>query len=84
MPALSHDDHCWDCLIHGAQTVVSADTYRDRRESMKSLARDILDGNCPDGKYYISKPWYDNTSLISHGLNASMDWEWDKGSISCI
>ncbi|KAJ1420139.1 Ubiquitin-specific peptidase 48 [Sesbania bispinosa] len=56
-PALSHDDHCWDCLIHGAQTVVSADTYRDRRESMKTLARDILDGNCLDGKYYISRPW---------------------------
>ncbi|TKY74650.1 Ubiquitin carboxyl-terminal hydrolase 26 [Spatholobus suberectus] len=56
-PALSHDNHCWDCLIHGAMTVVSADTYRDRRESMKSLARDILDGNCLDGKYYISRPW---------------------------
>ncbi|XP_061346199.1 ubiquitin carboxyl-terminal hydrolase 26-like isoform X1 [Gastrolobium bilobum] len=55
--ALSHDDHCWDCLIHGARTAVSADTYRDRRESMKSLARDILDGNCLDGKYYISRPW---------------------------
>ncbi|KAL5190121.1 Ubiquitin carboxyl-terminal hydrolase 26 [Glycine soja] len=49
-PALSHDNHCRDCLIHGAMTVVSADTYRDRRESMKSLARDILDGNCLDGK----------------------------------
>ncbi|KAL5145003.1 Ubiquitin carboxyl-terminal hydrolase 26 [Glycine soja] len=56
-PALSHDNHCRDCLIHGAMTVVSADTYRDRRESMKSLARDILDGNCLDGKYYISRPW---------------------------
>ncbi|CAJ1973795.1 unnamed protein product [Sphenostylis stenocarpa] len=56
-PALSHDNHCLDCLIHGAMTVVSADTYRDRRESMKSLARDILDGNCLDGKYYISRPW---------------------------
>ncbi|CAL0319194.1 unnamed protein product [Lupinus luteus] len=57
-PALSHDDHCLDCLIHGAHTVVSADTYRGRRESMKLLARDILDGNCiDDGKYYISRPW---------------------------
>ncbi|XP_027353801.1 ubiquitin carboxyl-terminal hydrolase 26-like [Abrus precatorius] len=56
-PALSHHDHCMDCLIHGAKTVVSADSYRDRRESMKSLARDILDGNCLDGKYYISRPW---------------------------
>jgi len=64
-PALSHDDHCLDCLIHGAKTVVSADTYRDRRESMKSLARDILDGNCPDGKFYISRPWYDNNFLMS-------------------
>ncbi|XP_014501559.1 ubiquitin carboxyl-terminal hydrolase 26 isoform X2 [Vigna radiata var. radiata] len=56
-PALSHDDHCLDCLIHGAKTVVSADSYRDRRDSMKSLARDILDGNCPDGKFYISRHW---------------------------
>ena len=63
-PALSHDDYCWDCLIHGAHTVVSADTYRDRRESMKLLARDILDGNCPDGKYYISRSWYDNESSL--------------------
>ncbi|CAJ2643397.1 unnamed protein product [Trifolium pratense] len=57
MPTLSHDDHCRDCLIHGAQTVVSADTYRGRRESLKPLARDILDGNCLDGKYFISRPW---------------------------
>ncbi|RDX81132.1 Ubiquitin carboxyl-terminal hydrolase 26, partial [Mucuna pruriens] len=48
-PTLSHDDCCWDCLIDGAQNVVSADTYRDRRESLKQLARDILDGNCKDG-----------------------------------
>ncbi|CAI8599711.1 unnamed protein product [Vicia faba] len=57
MPTLSHDDHCRDCLIHGAQTVVSADSYRGRRESLKSLARDVLDGSCPDGKYFISRPW---------------------------
>jgi len=63
-PALSHNDHCLDCLIHGAMTVVSADSYRDRRESMKSLARDILDGNCLDGKYYISRQWYDNNFLM--------------------
>jgi len=62
IPTLSHDDHCRDCLICGAQTVVSADTYRGRRESLKSLARDILDGNCLDGKYFISRPWYDNKS----------------------
>ncbi|KAG4962807.1 hypothetical protein JHK85_040253 [Glycine max] len=60
-PTLSHDNHCRDCLIHGAMTVVSADTYRDRRESMKSLAWDIL-----DGKYYISRPWYDN--ILCHLL----------------
>ncbi|KAJ1379095.1 Ubiquitin-specific peptidase 48, partial [Sesbania bispinosa] len=56
-PTLSHDDCCWDCLIDGAQNVVSADSYRDRRESLKRLARDILDGNCEDGKYYVSRPW---------------------------
>ncbi|OIW03067.1 hypothetical protein TanjilG_19347 [Lupinus angustifolius] len=56
-PKLSHDDHCWDCLIDGAQNVVSADTYRGQRESLKQLARDILDGNCQDGKYYVSRQW---------------------------
>ncbi|KAI4316238.1 hypothetical protein L6164_024237 [Bauhinia variegata] len=56
-PTLSDSDCCWDCLIDGARSVVSADTYRDRRESMKQLARGILDGNCLDGKYYISRPW---------------------------
>ncbi|KAL2336663.1 hypothetical protein Fmac_011109 [Flemingia macrophylla] len=56
-PILSHDDCCWDCLIDGAQNVVSADTYRDQRESLKQLARDILDGNCDDGMYYVSRPW---------------------------
>lgn len=57
-PTLSHEDCCWDCLIDGAQNVVSADTYRDQRESLKRLARDILDGNCEDGMYYVSRPWY--------------------------
>ncbi|XP_061364323.1 ubiquitin carboxyl-terminal hydrolase 26-like [Gastrolobium bilobum] len=56
-PTLSHEDCCWDCLIDEAQNVVSADTYRDRRESFKQLARDILDGKCEDGKYYVSRPW---------------------------
>ncbi|XP_027330791.1 ubiquitin carboxyl-terminal hydrolase 26-like isoform X2 [Abrus precatorius] len=56
-PTFSHDDCCWDCLIDGAQNVVSADTYRDQRDSLKLLARDILDGNCEDGKYYVSRPW---------------------------
>lgn len=58
-PALSHVDHCWDCLIDGARNVVSADTYRDRRESFKQLARDVLDGKNEDGKYYVSRSWYD-------------------------
>lgn len=62
-PTLSHDDCCQDCIIGVARSVVSADTYRDRRESMKQLARDILDGNCPDGKYYISRLWYDCMSF---------------------
>lgn len=68
-PKLSQDDHCWDCLIDGAQNVVSADTYRDRRESLKQLARDILDGNCQDGKYYVSRPWYDCKSFLMSFLS---------------
>ncbi|XP_058724797.1 ubiquitin carboxyl-terminal hydrolase 26-like [Vicia villosa] len=56
-PTLSHDDRCWDCLIDGARNVVSADTYRDRRESFKQLARDILDGKKEDGVNYVSRSW---------------------------
>jgi len=56
-PTLSHDDCCWDCIIEGAQNVVSADSYRDQRESLKQFARAILDGNYEDGKYYVSRPW---------------------------
>lgn len=85
IPTLSHDDHCRDCLIHEAQTVVSATTYRDRRESMKPLARNILDGNCLDGKYFISRSWYvKKSSLICYGLHASTNRGWGKCSISCI
>jgi hypothetical protein len=43
---------------------VSADTYRDRRESFKQLARDILDGKNEDGKYYVSRSWYDFKSFL--------------------
>jgi ubiquitin carboxyl-terminal hydrolase 48 len=53
-PKLSHEDCCLDCLKEGAQNVMSADTYRDRRESFKQLAWDILDGKNEDGKYYVS------------------------------
>ncbi|KAK7384819.1 hypothetical protein VNO78_30522 [Psophocarpus tetragonolobus] len=56
-PTLSHDDCCWDCLIDGAKNVVSADSYREQRESLKQLARYILDQNCEDGMFYVSKPW---------------------------
>jgi hypothetical protein len=63
-PILSHDDRCLDCLIDGARNVVSADTYRDRRESFKQLARDILDGKNEDGKYYVSRSWYDCKSFL--------------------
>ncbi|WJX67615.1 Ubiquitin carboxyl-terminal hydrolase 26 [Trifolium repens] len=56
-PKLSHEDCCLDCLKEGAQNVMSADTYRDRRESFKQLAWDILDGKNEDGKYYVSRSW---------------------------
>ena len=75
-PTLSHDDCCWDCLIDGARNVVSADTYRDRRESLKQLARDVLDGNCEDGKYYVSRPWYDCKYFLMPFLILQ---EWIKG-----
>ncbi|WJX67619.1 Ubiquitin carboxyl-terminal hydrolase 26, variant 2 [Trifolium repens] len=56
-PKLSHEDCCLDCLKEGSQNVMSADTYRDRRESFKQLAWDILDGKNEDGKYYVSRSW---------------------------
>lgn len=63
-PTLSHEDCCLDCLIDGARNVVSADTYRHQRESFKQLARDILDGKNEDGKYYVSRSWYDCKSFL--------------------
>lgn len=43
---------------------MSADTYRDRRESFKQLARDILDGKKEDGNNYVSRSWYDGKSFL--------------------
>ncbi|XP_047161205.1 ubiquitin carboxyl-terminal hydrolase 26-like isoform X2 [Vigna umbellata] len=56
-PTLSHNDCCWDCLIEGAHNVVSADSYRDQRESLKQFARAFVNGNHEDGMYYVSRPW---------------------------
>ncbi|XP_057955457.1 ubiquitin carboxyl-terminal hydrolase 26 isoform X2 [Malania oleifera] len=57
-PTLANDDYCTSCLIDGARTMVSADSYRDRRTLMKELAEVALAGNCPDGTlYYVSRPW---------------------------
>ncbi|KAA8528196.1 hypothetical protein F0562_035553 [Nyssa sinensis] len=57
-PTLSGDDYCIDCLFEGARTMVCADSYKDRRTSMKELAEAALAGKCPDGPlYYVSKAW---------------------------
>ena len=59
--------------------MVSADTYRDQRESLKRLARDILDGNCEDGMYYVSRPWYECKTfflpflLLQKGIRGGVD-----------
>ncbi|XP_057511125.1 ubiquitin carboxyl-terminal hydrolase 26-like [Actinidia eriantha] len=57
-PTLAKDDYCVDCLFEVAHGMVSADSYRDRRTSMKELADAALAGNCLDGPlYYVSKTW---------------------------
>ncbi|XP_006450051.2 ubiquitin carboxyl-terminal hydrolase 26 [Citrus clementina] len=56
-PALTNDDYCMTCLIDGAHTVVCADSYRDRRKSLKGLADDVLSGKLVEGTYYVSKSW---------------------------
>lgn len=57
-PALSNDDYCIECLLAGARTMVCADSYRDRRMSMREIAEAALTGKCLDGTlYYVSKPW---------------------------
>lgn len=58
-PALGENDCCIECLMETARTTVSADSYRDRRTSMRELAESALAGKCPDGQlYYVSKSWY--------------------------
>ncbi|CAN8254836.1 unnamed protein product [Cochlearia groenlandica] len=56
-PTLGKGDYCRDCLMDGARLVVSSDSYRDRRTSMKSIASDVLAGKCENGMYHISKVW---------------------------
>lgn len=50
-----------DCLIEGARTLVSADSYRDRRTLMKQVAEDALARRCLDGSYFVSKAWYEKS-----------------------
>lgn len=57
-PTLTGDDYCTTCLVDGAQSVVCADSYRDRRTLMRDLAISVLSGKCGDGTYYVSKTWY--------------------------
>eukprot|EP00257_Ricinus_communis_P017048 XP_015575390.1 ubiquitin carboxyl-terminal hydrolase 26 isoform X3 [Ricinus communis] len=56
-PTLTNDDYCMACLMDGARSVVCADSYRDRRTSMRDLANDVLAGKCLEGTYYVSKTW---------------------------
>lgn len=55
---MTNEDICMDCLIAGARNVVCADSYRDRRISMKEIALSVLSGNYPDGTYFVSRTWY--------------------------
>ncbi|KGN62885.1 ubiquitin carboxyl-terminal hydrolase 26 isoform X1 [Cucumis sativus] len=54
---LTNEDICMECLIAGARNVVCADSYRDRRISMKEIALSALSGNYPNGTYVVSRTW---------------------------
>ncbi|KAJ6939241.1 hypothetical protein NC651_005626 [Populus alba x Populus x berolinensis] len=56
-PALSNSNCCMTCLIDSAQSVVSADSYRDQRALMRDLANDVITKKCSDGTYFVSKTW---------------------------
>lgn len=57
---MAKGDCCTDCIIEKAHGMVCADSYRDRRTSMRELAEAALAGGCSDGMlYYVSKTWYD-------------------------
>ncbi|CAL1362439.1 unnamed protein product [Linum trigynum] len=57
-PTLTNEDYCTACLFDGAKTLVSADSYRDRRTLMRELATNVLAGKTvDDGEYYVSKTW---------------------------
>jgi len=81
-PTLSGDDFCMVCLKDGAKNAVSADVYRDRKESFKNLAEAALAGSCSDSpSYFISKAW------LTHWLrrkNAGILSDADNGPTSAL
>lgn len=81
-PILANNDYCTDCLLHEASTMVSADSYRDRRTSMKEIAEAALAGTCFDGPlYFVSKAW------LQHWLrrkNVDSPCEADAGPTASI
>lgn len=56
-----------------ARTLVSADSYRDRRTVMKQIAEDVLAGRCEDGAYFVSKAWYGCKAFTFFLLQISAD-----------
>ncbi|TVU15183.1 hypothetical protein EJB05_38690 [Eragrostis curvula] len=81
-PTLSSDDFCIECLKAGAKNVVSADVYRDRKASFKSLAEAALAGSSTDGpSYFISRTWL---SQWLRKKNADMPSDTDNGPTSAL
>ena len=74
-PVLTNDDNCVTCLIDGARTVVFADSYRDRRKSMKEIADSVLSGKLRDGTYYVSKAWYDGKGFYCNSFIFFLSFE---------
>lgn len=80
-PTLGSDNFCMECLKDGAKNAVSADVYRERKASLKTLAEAALAGNCPDGPYFISKTW------LTHWLrrkNADIPSDVDNGPTNAL
>lgn len=55
---LSENEYCADCIKDEAKMAVSANSYRDKRLSMKDAVEAVLAGRYLDGnQYYVSRTW---------------------------
>ncbi|GAB4837638.1 Ubiquitin carboxyl-terminal hydrolase 26 [Ancistrocladus abbreviatus] len=83
-PSLGNNDCCINCLMSAAREAVSANSYRDRRASMRELAEAALGGKCLDGTlYYVSKNWLQQWVRRKNSDNACEADAGPTASIRC-